>query len=135
MADLITGFNGYLGRVRLIGLGLAHAFTQSAENKEHADFTTAMSNAIGQALMDSSRVLENIGRGPLVETDLTAVPNFIGNSEEDAKTLAADKSLRLEPKSEANDKEKGTVFSQDVRVGTEVKRNTLVGIKISLGSG
>lgn len=133
MTNLITAFHGYLGRMRLIGLGFAHAFSAGTENQEHADFAAAMSNAVGQAILDSSRVLESIGRGPLVETDLTTVPNFVGESKANAVALVDGKSLTLVFKSDNNEAEKDTIFAQDIRAATEVKRGTVVNATISLG--
>ena len=49
MTRLITSFHGYISRMRLLGLGFAHAYSQ---NKADLSFLTVVSNAAGSAIND-----------------------------------------------------------------------------------
>ncbi|MFJ8360592.1 Stk1 family PASTA domain-containing Ser/Thr kinase [Streptomyces sp. NPDC093984] len=70
-----------------------------------------------------------------VGNDTVPAPNFIGQSQKDAQTLADNSDLKLSiSRKPCEDQKKGNVCSQDPKANTEVKKGSVVNLVVSTGA-
>ncbi|MEV6737387.1 Stk1 family PASTA domain-containing Ser/Thr kinase [Streptomyces sp. NPDC051104] len=70
-----------------------------------------------------------------VGNDTVPAPNFVGQSQKDAQTLADNSDLKLSiSKKPCDDQQKGNVCSQDPKANTEVKKGSTVNLVVSTGA-
>jgi hypothetical protein len=122
MTRLVTAFHGYMGRMRLLGLGFADAYTK---DQADATFLTTVSEAAGSAMMDSSGLLTDISYWPAAREHVQT-PDFAGMTWNDAETAAKARSLRI--------RLEGQVFSDDVAEGRIVGQSPVADSKTEVGS-
>jgi beta-lactam-binding protein with PASTA domain/HEAT repeat protein len=130
LAKLMTAFYGYMGRMRLIGLGFAHAYTEN--NWDQTEFLTRMSDAAGEAMMDSASLLNDIGFWP--GTTIT-VPNLLGKTSAEAEVEAKARGLDVVVKEMAyhDTQAQGQVCKQSPEADTQVKIGRTLDITLSMG--
>jgi hypothetical protein len=127
LSQLIMSFENYLGRMRLIGLGFAHAYTN--QNWGQLSFLGQISDLSAEAMRESIVSLEDIGSWPEFDTDkVITVPLVVDQSVEDARNLLKQAKLEIEIGAAiyAADKDEGRVVTQEPPEGTFVARNTKV---------
>jgi hypothetical protein len=128
LSRLIMSFENYLGRMRLIGLGFAHAYTQN--NFEQLLFLSRISEITADAMRESTISLKDIGKYPnFVDKRVVTVPVLIDNSLESARGLVEQTKLEMiigDPEY-SEDKNPGTIIAQDppagvyVAIGSKIK--------------
>ncbi|MFE0328486.1 Stk1 family PASTA domain-containing Ser/Thr kinase [Streptomyces sp. NPDC058960] len=70
-----------------------------------------------------------------VGNDTVPAPNFVGQSQKDAQTLAVNSDLKLSiSRKPCEDQQKGNVCSQDPKANTEVKKGSTVNLVVSTGA-
>ncbi|MGW5660092.1 Stk1 family PASTA domain-containing Ser/Thr kinase [Streptomyces sp. NPDC003758] len=70
-----------------------------------------------------------------VGNDTVPAPNFVGQSQKDARTLADNSDLKLSiSRQPCDDQQKGNVCSQDPKANTEVKKGSTVNLVVSTGA-
>jgi hypothetical protein len=129
IAQLIMSFENYLGRMRLIGLGFAHAYTE--QNWGQFQFLDQVTDITGDSLRESTVALPGIGQWPEMEAaTLVTVPNFTGQPADQAKRIADVAGLYVaSSKTEYDpDRPDQTVKSQDLAAGIRVGRGTAVNL-------
>lgn len=98
LTRIILSFENYLGRMRLIGLGFAHAF--STENWNQLHFLESISRLSGQAMRESTVALEDIGKWPnykdAFDKPYIMIPTLVGKSLDEAGRLVDAARLKLE---------------------------------------
>jgi len=129
IARVITAFHAYIGRVRLLGLGFA---SQYADGKADINFLTTVSNAVGDAMLDSTGLLSEIGQAAraVVET-----PDLVGKTWEDAAVEARAYGLTITfEKLAQSDKPEGQVVEQKPAAKTPVQAGSKLALTLSKGS-
>ena len=121
-------FENYLGRMRLIGLGFAHAYTQNSFDQLR--FLRRISEISADAMRESALSLEAIGDWPDFEVDsqYATVPTLLDKSLTEARQLADRAKLKLEvgdPEYDG-DKEINTVIDQKPAPGLYVSKDTKI---------
>lgn len=112
------------------GLSVKKVFEKNDEAPKDVIFD--QSPASGSQMQKGERITLYISNGPSIAK--TKVPNLVGRSEEEAKTLLKSKNLLVGTiHSQESDKPKGTVLSQTINADTEVNENTEVSFTISKG--
>jgi serine/threonine-protein kinase len=130
MTRLVTGFHGYMGRMRLLGLGFADL---CARDRADAQFLTTVSDAAGDAMLDSAGILSGVGAWP-AGRGTVKVPDVAAKSWADAATLAADRGLAVTLKELAySDIESGKVSAQSPAANTLVETGTTIELTLSKG--
>jgi hypothetical protein len=122
MTRLVTAFHGYMGRMRLLGLGFADAYTK---DQADATFLTTVSEAAGSAMMDSSGMLTDISYWPAAREHVQT-PDFAGMTWNDAETAAKARSLRITLE--------GQAFSDDIAEGRIVAQSPVADSQTEVGS-
>ena len=85
----------------------------------------------GETAERGSRVTITVGSGP----ETVAVPELTGNTPEQARAILEEAELRLGDQTEApsNEVPEGQIISQQPAAGTDVRRDTEVGVTVSSG--
>ncbi|MDY0019001.1 MAG: PASTA domain-containing protein, partial [Anaerolineae bacterium] len=132
MTKLVTAFHGYMGRMRLLGLGFAHAYT---EDRADTNFLLAISHAAGDAMVDSAGVLTDVGAWPGVNKGVVQVPDFKGMTWSEAAEAAKGRSLQITMKEQAYDAEieEGKVTAQSLPAETLVELGATLALTLSKG--
>ena len=98
LVRVIMSFENYLGRMRLIGLGFAHAYTTA--NWNQLEFLEGVSLLSGEAMYGSASVLEDLGEYPNVKRNFdkpyTLVPSLVGKPVDEARQLVEAVDLHLD---------------------------------------
>ena len=98
LVRMIMSFENYLGRMRLIGLGFAHAYTTA--NWNQLEFLEGVSLLSGKAMYGSASVLAKLGEWPDVKRNFdkpyTLVPALVGKSVDEARRLVEAVDLHLD---------------------------------------
>ena len=96
LSRLIMSFENYLGRMRLIGLGFAHAYTQN--NFDQLRFLNGVSEITANAMRESALAMEAVGEWPKFETEnqFTAVPTLLNLTIIEARRLSEELKLKIE---------------------------------------
>ncbi|MDX1665073.1 MAG: PASTA domain-containing protein [Candidatus Promineifilaceae bacterium] len=126
LSRLVMSFENYLGRMRLIGLGFAHAYTQNSFDQ--IQFLQRVSDITAAAARESALMMENIGDFPQFHSSrgLVAVPALVGEPLDDARHLAreAGLSLRVGEARYSGDDVSQTVLAQEPPPGIYVSPNS-----------
>jgi len=124
MTRLVTGFHGYMSRMRLLGLGFADLFSRQ---KADVQVLTSVANAAGDAMLDSAGVLADVAVWPSGKGTVK-VPDVTGKTWAEAAQLAHERGLTITLKDLAyGDTAEGRVSGQSptadsiVEVGTEIE--------------
>ena len=128
LSRLIMSFENYLGRMRLIGLGFAHAYTQNSFDQ--LQFLTRISEITAAAMRESAVSLEDIGAWPdfAVEEKFVAVPALVGQPLKNARRLVEQAKLEIEVGVPQYDQHcsPGTLIKQEPAAGMFVAKNTRI---------
>jgi hypothetical protein len=127
MSRLIMSFENYLGRMRLIGLGFAHAYT--TENWRQLEFLSKISNLSSLAMRESVVSLEEVGSWPDfdLESKLVTIPSVIGMPEAEARKSAERVDLKMEVEPAMYSTEKaGMIIAQQPPAGVYVDKQTVI---------
>lgn len=125
ITQLIMTFENYLGRMRLIGLGFAHAYT--SQNWEQLDFLNQVSNLTASAMRESGSYLDKIGEWP-GDSQFVNVPYLMNRQLDEAILLVQKSGLEVkvsDPKYD-NGKTINTVIAQDPDPGISLAVGSLV---------
>ena len=131
MTKLVTAFHGYMGRMRLLGLGFADAYTK---DKADASFLTTVSGAAGEAMIESVGVLTDISAWPGAKVKVR-VPKGKELTWQDAEKEIKARALVITLKELAYDDEVAVnlVADQDPKADAEVEAGTSVAVTLSMG--
>jgi eukaryotic-like serine/threonine-protein kinase len=146
MTRLVTAFHGYMGRMRLLGLGFADLFTRDSFEitlKELSYSDTAAGRVSAQSPVANS----DVGPGTTIELTLSKgpkpsgeakpaeVPPLTGMALDTAQEAVLAAKLRLKVEDFGLDlgRSKGEILSQDIPPDTQVAEGTTIGVTVNIG--
>lgn len=130
MTRLIMSFENYLGRMRLIGLGFAHAYTTA--NWSQLEFLEGVSLLSGEAMHVSAQAMKDLGDWPDMQRSFgkpfAVVPSLLDRTLDEARQLleAADLQLDVERPQYDNTRAERTVVSQVPEAATYAAKGAVV---------
>lgn len=127
VAQLIMSFENYLGRMRLIGLGFAHAYTE--QNWGQFQFMDQVTDITGDALRESLIPLQVVGQWPQYEAGtVVTVPDLTNQPVDQAKRIAETAGLAVTTIEAEYDPDHAdqTVKAQDLAAGIRVGHGTTI---------
>ena len=127
VAQLIMSFENYLGRMRLIGLGFAHAYTE--QNWGQFQFMDQVTDITGDSLRESLIPLQGVGQWPQYEAaTIVTVPDLTNQPVDQAKRIAETAGLAVTMNEAEYDPDHAdqTVKAQDLTAGIRVGHGTTI---------
>lgn len=129
LSRLIMSFENYLGRMRLIGLGFAHAYTQNSFDQ--LQFLKRISEMTSDAMRESASSLADVGDWPGFferQSAFATVPDLVEKPLAVAKQLVQEAELELVVANSEyhKDKVQDTILSQIPGPGTFVTKGSTV---------
>jgi beta-lactam-binding protein with PASTA domain len=133
MTKLVTAFHSYMGRMRLLGLGFAHAYTEN-EWEKSPRFLTTVSDAAGDAMLDSTGVLSDISFWPGAKVTVQ-VPDVTGMKWDEAQKAAEARGLTVTLKESAYDEEvpEDRIAAQSPAAESRAEVGTSIQLTLSKG--
>jgi beta-lactam-binding protein with PASTA domain len=133
MTKLVTAFHGYMGRMRLLGLGFAHAYTED-EWEKSPRFLTTVSDAAGDAMLDSTGVLSDISFWPGAKVTVQ-VPDVTGMQWDEAQKAAEARGLTVTLKESAYDEDvaEDRIAAQSPAAESRAEVGTSIQLTLSKG--
>ena len=130
MTRLVTSFHGYMGRMRLLGLGFADLSTRQQADVQ---VITTIANAAGDAMLDSAGVLSQVSVWPSGK-GMVKVPDVAGKTWAEAAALAEERGLEVTLKKlEYSDTDEGKVSAQSPSANSTVETGTVIELTLSKG--